>query len=245
MSDAGFRSRRCGTRGLAAPAIFVMLLGLACEPVSAPERRFRWSSEPEISLPSFESRAWNWADQVPVLEYAVGSPQYGRWAGFLLDRDGTVWQFVYPPQDPTDAARCELSVLPRGTREFSECRYRDSRLIARVSDRLLRQLLKHVASVEDGPRHGDNGVVHDGGFSGIELTGYVRTDGKPLLIAGCGTPRFLEQLASPHAEAIIDLWRRLRRALPRSPFPGACMLALKEVAPGVPGWWIVGPRPKP
>jgi hypothetical protein len=200
--------------------------------------RYEPSTEPGISLPKFEKTVWPTTGR-PLLDYYTGSPQKGTWSGIHVDADGSVWSYAYERSNASP--ECNLSEPRRDKAAFYACRYARTRLVAQLSSELVENLSRSALALSEKDRLRADANVNDGGFSGIEVTGYARTDGKAFLVAGCGTPRLYEQVLSKDANEVIELWRRLRRALPKTSRAMACFLLPREVAPGVNGWWVPGP----
>lgn len=229
-SDCRRQSKGSRCRGLGLDAwvsLAFVFNALACD-----ARDFKPSPEPGISVFAGKAPAWRNGPSTPVFHYRAGDPQTNIWSGLHVDSDGSIWTYVYKPI--SRGGSCDL-----GRREGIDelCLFSDSILAGRLSEERLAKLLRHSAAVKERDRVRYGGA-YDGGFSGIEILGAARADGKAFSLASCGWDPLFEQVVSKDADEIIELWRALRRVLRGVPRPITCVQLPDEVRPGVTSWWF-------
>jgi hypothetical protein len=194
------------------------------------------SSDPDISLTKLGDRNWTARGILPVVSARSGGLYAGS-EGVHIDADGTVWRFTYPKK-PRRSGDCRIESLPRGSTEYLRCLYTDSTLLAVLSATARAELTRAAAAIVDGPRAKQGFRMSDSpGEYVLELAGPGTRDGRPLVLGRC-IPR--EQLLSRDADSIIDLFRRIRRAVPGLALSaGVCRSAQygDEIAPGVRAWF--------
>jgi hypothetical protein len=220
-------------------ASFVLGVAAICSNIGC--ERFEPSVEQGVALPKVKKVGFPGRQQI-LLEYRSGTsgwPGPRGWSGLLIADDGDVWRYSYAYPSPPDAgtAECDLATLPRHSLQASECLHRNSNLVARLDQSLMDALRADLEHLNESGRvsYGEQG--RDGGYSGLERTA-ASALGR-LIIGSCDVG-LVSQLDSPEARRIIRVFRRLRRAIPDAPLPGACPDSWerrKQIAAGVTGWW--------
>jgi hypothetical protein len=204
-----------------------LVIGAFCTLVLGCDR-FESSSQPGIELPRFE-RTFDQSDQSPaLLEYGTGSHQ--GWTGVTVRRDGTVWM-----HGKDVSQRC--LVLPSYA-EHSECRLRNSRLVARLGTELRDRLIAASDAADPADQRTAERRGFDGGFGTLELP---RTSARQrVVVGGCSASRNA-QLVSKQGEEIVRLFRVLRNAVPAIPEPADCPPedVAGQLFPGIVGWWKI------
>jgi hypothetical protein len=180
-------------------------------------------------------RRWDVETSAPVLE--ASTSWRSGWSGFHVDADGSVWRFKHESAR-MDAGGCDLRGLSRGTREFWRCFYAASVFILQLSPEETAELLRAAAETVDGPRVGRGRVDPDsGGDLVLSLTGFGTREGRPIVLGRCMAR---DQLATPAATKLFDVYRRIVRAEPALGVDkDACKMPTYgvEIAPGVRAWF--------
>ncbi len=214
---------------------------------------FKPSSEPGILLPTSPEMTATWGGKRVILkESSGGQGCFGPFhsTGIYVTDDGLVFSYVYesPDLSSEDGATCEIRRYEAYSPEWYACLLHDSKLRAKLEPTLLGALELDLARVTDSERLAlaqGNG----GDYFGTVLQVPVRGDERgPLTLASCSDITW--QVNSPEANWIFTVFRRLRRALglrwigncPTREVPGdrptrRSIVPLKEITPGVLGWW--------
>lgn len=223
--------------GAFATALALLSGGVACRSrqPSTLDSPARSSVDSGVKRAAVAPRRWNVETSAPVLE-ASRSRELGS-SGFHADADGSVWRFEYAVA-PKDAGDCDVRNEPRGTPRYWRCVYADSSFLLQLTPEETASMLRAAAETVDGPRVGPGRVDPDGGADlNLILTGFGTREGRPIMLGRCMAR---DQLASPTAAPLFDLYRRIVRAEPSLGVDkdGCKMQTLGvDIAPGVRAWF--------
>jgi hypothetical protein len=202
---------------------------------------YKPSAEPGIRLTVGGAKAALAGKRV-VLTLIRGSSGSGasQGEGLYVTDDGLVFSYTYElPEDETQPVTpCDIRRFKAGSPELYECLHRSSELRAKLDQAFLSSLLVDLARVAESERVEWPYPIYDGGGARLEVPGRGYK-GSALDLASCGSSNW--QLSSPEASRIINMFRRLRRALGgRWRSVSECpdyFEARKEIVSGVRAWW--------